>query len=179
MALLTSAWAQEAGDHGEQAAHSNQMLWRVVNFAILAGGLGYLLKKNAGPMFTARSQQITRELEEARQMTEQSERRAHGIEDRLARLDHEILDLQQQAKAEMAAEHARLARDTERAVSKILAQAEQEMAAAAKSARLELRRYAASLAVDLAEQRIAGRLTTENQQALVGAFVRGLGGPAQ
>ena len=39
--------------------------------------------------------------------------------------------------------------------------------------------YAAALAVGLAEKRIPERLTPQNQQALVGAFVRGLERPPQ
>ncbi len=176
LALLSPV---RAAEEAAGAGHSNEMLWRVVNFAILAGGLGYLVKKNAGPFFASRSEQITRELHEARQVTEQSERRARAMEERFARLDHEIQEMRHQAKSEMAAEHARLARETEQALRKVAAQAEQDMAAAAKSARLELRAYAAALAVGLAEKRIAERLTPQNQQALVGAFVRGLERPAR
>ena len=29
-------------------------IWRVVNFVIMAGGVGYLVFKNAGPFFAAR-----------------------------------------------------------------------------------------------------------------------------
>lgn len=155
-------------------AHSNEMLFRVLNFAILAGILGYLIKKNAGAFFSARSEAIRSGMDQARELLKQSELRAGAITQKVARLEGEIASLRQAATTEIAAEHARIERQTEERVRKIFAQAGQEMQAAAKAARQELKVYAASLAVGLAERKIAARLTGQTQQALVDQFVRGL-----
>ena len=59
-------------------------------------------------------------------------------------------------------------------------QAEQRMAeieSTGRAARLELRAYAARLAVNLAEQRIRQRLTPDTHAALFDTFVRGLRAP--
>ncbi len=163
--------AEEAeGGHG----NSHEMLWRVVNFAILAGGLGYLIKKNAGPLFAARGRAIESEIAEARALVEQSEARARTMEERFSGLGREIEQLRSGAKAEIAAEHARLEREAEQAVRKISALAEREIAAVTKAARLELKSHAAALAVDLAGRKIAGRITPSTQRALVERFVRNL-----
>jgi F-type H+-transporting ATPase subunit b len=161
---------ESEGGHG----NSREMLWRVVNFALLAGGLGYLIKKNAGPMFAARSRAIETEIAEARALVEQSEARARAIEERFSGLSREIEGLRSSAKAEIAAEDARLEQEAERAVRKISALAEQEIAAVTKAARLELKSHAAALAVDLAKKKIAGRITPQTQHTLVGRFVRDL-----
>jgi F-type H+-transporting ATPase subunit b len=171
--LAAAAAPLLAAEQGE--GHGSEMLWRIVNFVILAAVLGVLIRKFAPAFFAARSEKITRELEEARRLTEESDRRARSIQERLASLDVAIQEMRVQAKTEMAAEHARLERETEQAVRKAFLQAEQEMAAAAKAARLELRAYAASLAVGLAEKKIAQRITPQTQHELMNSFVRGLG----
>jgi len=158
----------------EQGGHDNLMLYRVVNFLLLGAGLGYLIKKKAGGFFSGRGEAIRRELAEARRLLEESRGRTQGVEERLARLGREIEELRSAGKAEIAAEHARLEQQAEQTIRKILAQAEREMGAAAKAARMELKTYAASLAVDLAEKRVAGRITPRHQQALVSGFLRDL-----
>jgi F-type H+-transporting ATPase subunit b len=161
-----AAAAEEGGGH--------QMLFRVVNFLILAGGLAYLISKHAPAFFAARGEEIRRAIAEGRDWLKRSQERAAAVDQRVSRLSQEIAELSARAREEMAAEHARLERETEEKVGKVFVQAEQEIAAAAKAARLELKAHAASLAVGLAEQRIAGRLNAEIQRGLVEEFVRGL-----
>jgi len=157
-----------------EGGHDNLMLWRIVNFLILAGLLGFLARKHGGPFFAARSQTITREIEESRRQAQESEARLKSVENRLAGLDREVDRLRAAARQEAATEQARIERDTERAVNKVFALSEQEIAAAGKTARAELKAYTAQLAVALAEKKIAARMTPETQRALVGAFVERL-----
>jgi F-type H+-transporting ATPase subunit b len=157
-----------------EGGHDNLMLWRIVNFVILAGLLGWLIRKNAGPFFAARGEAIAKSLAESRRLSAESEARAKAIEERMSRLGQEIEELKAKAKAEMAAEHARLERETAAAVQKVFAFAEQEIAATAKAARAELRAYTAQLAVELAEKKIAARMTPESHRNAMAAFVRNL-----
>jgi len=146
------------------------MLFRVINFLLLAAGIGWLVRKHAPPFFRARSDAIQSGLAEARQLFEQAGERTRAVEARFARLDQEIAGLRASAAAELAAQHARLERESEEKIRKLLGQSEREMAAAARTARLELRAYAASLAVELAAERIPVRLTAQAHSALVGEF---------
>ena len=171
MVLALAAPVLAAEEGGE---HNNLMLYRVINFAILAVALGYLIKKNAGPFFAARNKAIAWEITEARRLAQESEARARAIDERLNRLDGEIESLRSAATVEMSAEHQRLEQQTEQAVRKVFSLAEQEMGAMAKAARLELRSFAASLAVGLAEKKIASRITPDTERRLVGEFMRNL-----
>jgi F0F1-type ATP synthase membrane subunit b/b' len=56
-------------------------------------------------------------------------------------------------------------------MAKIQTHTVQEIAAAGKTARLELRRYSAGLALNLAETKIAARLSPQVQEALVNGVV--------
>lgn len=170
LAAQAMAGAEQPGE-GEQG---RMLILRAINFLILAAGLGYLIKKHLGPYYKLRSEGIQQEIAEAQELFEESEERARAIEERLSNLDQQIAQLRADAKAEIAAEHARLEREAELAVKKVFALAEQEMSAMTKAARLELKSYAASLAVGLAETKIAGRITPEIERGLLGSFVRNL-----
>jgi F-type H+-transporting ATPase subunit b len=157
-----------------EGGHDNFMLWRVVNFLILAGLLGWLIRKHAGPFFAERSQSIVQDIADSRRKLAESEARANVIEERLARLGLDVEELKTKARAEMALEHERIESETDARVKKVFLLAEQEMVAATKAARTELKAYTAQLAVDLAEKKIISHMTPDLQRSLLGAFVRHL-----
>lgn len=177
------AAGHEAAKHGEAAggehggSHGPGEIWKWANFALLAGGLGYLIAKNGGPFFAARSQQIRKDMVDAQEARKQAEARAADVDRRLAALDSEIAALRAESKREAQAETERLGRHTAAEIAKIQAHAEQEIASAGKAARTELKRYSAGLAIGLAEQRIRARMNPETQQALVRGFIRDLDPP--
>ena len=149
-------------------------LWKWANFAVLAGGLGYIVAKNGKPFFTARSRQIRKDMLEAGEVRKEAEMRAAVVNRKLANLGADIERLRAESEQERAGETDRLRSHREAERAKIQAQAEREIESAAKSARLELKRYAAALAVELAERKIRARMNGEVQDALVAGFVNRL-----
>ena len=93
---------------------------------------------------------------------------------RLANLEKDIAALRGQSETEAKVETERMAQQTAAEISKIQAHAEQEIASAGKAARMALKRYAAELAVGLAEQKVRARMTPDTEDALVQGFVRNL-----
>jgi F-type H+-transporting ATPase subunit b len=160
-----------AEGHGEAGGLE---IWKWANFGVLALGIGYLIGKNAGPMFAARSKQIRKDMTEAEEARKDAEARAAEVDRRLANLEAEIGALRAESQREAQAETERLTAHSAAEMAKIQAHAEQEIVAAGKAARLELKRYSAHLAVDLAERRIRDRMTPDTQDALVRGFVRDL-----
>jgi F-type H+-transporting ATPase subunit b len=167
---------EPAGRASEPAEgeHAGMAAWKWANFAVLAGVLGWAVKKNAGPFFAARTRKIKEAMLEADDLRAQSEARAAEVERRLANLEADIADLRANSAREAEAETARLSRVTAAEIAKIQAQSEQEIAGAVKAARLELKRYSAELAISLAEQKIRARLTPETKDALISGFVHNL-----
>ncbi len=170
-------WAPAARAAGPGEADSLTG-WKWANFVVLAGALGYLIGKNAGPFFAARSQQIRKDIVEAGEQRKEADARAAEVEQRLAELGSEIARLRAEAEQEAQAETSRVARRATLEMAKIQEQAEQEIASAAKAARGELKRYAAHLAVGLAEGKIRARMTPAVEDALVEGFVRDLDHPS-
>jgi F-type H+-transporting ATPase subunit b len=168
-----AAWAP-AARAAEQGEAGDLTGWKWANFVVLAGGLGYLIGKHAGPFFAARSRQIRQDMAEAGDQRQEANARVADVERRLAGLESEIASLRAESQREAQAETSRMAQQTTLEMAKIQAQSEQEIASAAKAARTELKRYAAQLAVGLAEGKIRGRMTPAVEDALVEGFVRDL-----
>jgi F-type H+-transporting ATPase subunit b len=166
--------AAKPAEKSESFAERHELELKWVNFLLLAGALGYLIGKNAGPFFAARSSSIRKDLDESEQKHLDAEARAAAVDARLASLEKEIAALRSESQAEARAENERMAQHTAAEIAKIQAHAEQEIASAGKAARTELKRYSAQLAVELAEQKIRARMTPETQNALVRGFVRDL-----
>lgn len=169
-----SSGEEQATGHQGSGGHSNLDVWKWANFLILAGAAGWFLVKKGGPFFQTRGEQIRKEIAEAGRLRAEAEARFAEVERRLARLDADIEALRESARRDAAAEGERIRAATGAHLAKIQAQAEQEIAAAGKSARLELKRYSAQLSIGLARRKIAERMSAENQEALVKSFMHGL-----
>jgi F-type H+-transporting ATPase subunit b len=175
--IVTVSLVASAAPAREAEAHQDHtLLWKVVDFVILAGALGYFVRKKGGAFFAARTEGIRRGLEEAARMHEEAQARYAEMERRLANIGAEIESLRAQARQESGAEGERARREAERDIGGIQARAEQEIATAVKAARQQLRVYAAELAVSLAERKIRERLTPESESALLGVMLQDLEG---
>jgi F0F1-type ATP synthase membrane subunit b/b' len=163
--------AQKAAESTGETEHGPSIFWGWLNFLLLAGGLGYLIKKNAGPYFAKRSLEIRKGMVEAEAESAASDAKVAEVDRRLANLQAEIEALRRGAQQEAEADAQRVRREAAAEMAKIQSHVAEEIASAAKSATLDLRRYSADLALGLAEQKIAARLSPEMQDRLVGGFV--------
>jgi F-type H+-transporting ATPase subunit b len=144
----------------------------IINFVVIAGLIVWSGKKYLPAIFRNRTASIQKAMQEARQASEDANRRLSEIETRLARLDSEISAMRVSAEKEAAAEEERIKAAAAEDARKIVQSAEQEIAAAAKLARRELTSYAADLAVSLAKRQI--KVDPDTDQALVRTFAQEL-----
>jgi F-type H+-transporting ATPase subunit b len=158
----------------EEVGMKNELWWKWANFGILVLGLGYLIGKNAGPFFRARTAEIQKGITEAAAMRADAEKRAAEIEARIANLAADVEALRQSSHHEIEQEGQRMQAEAAQQLAKLQAYAEQEIASAAKNAMLDLKAAAAELALQLAEQQIRTRITPQVQEALVNGFVADL-----
>jgi len=145
----------------------------VLNFAVIALVILWISRSKLPGVFRNRTQSIRKAMEEARKMSDDANRRLSEIEARLAKLDIEIGSMREAAEREAAAEEARIREAAGEDTRKVVESAEQEIAAAAKAARRELKAFAAELAVTMARQQI--RIDAPTDQALVRTFSEQLG----
>ena len=140
------------------------MTWKVVNFAILAAGLGYLLAKNLPPFFHSRTSSIQKEIAEAQKVKQESERRAAEIDKRVSAWAPTSKRFACNPAPRWSAKASASARKPP-PHPQAQHQAQIEIESAGKTARRELRAYAADLALDLAGQRIRARLDAARKRA--------------
>jgi len=144
----------------------------LVNFAIVVGVIVWLARKSVPAMFRNRTAMIQKGIEEARRTSQEANRRLEEIESRLSRLDSELGAMRASAEGEAAAEEQRIQAAAEEDSRRIVETAEQEIAAALRSARRELKGYAADLAISLAEKQI--HVDATKDQELVRNFAQQL-----
>jgi F-type H+-transporting ATPase subunit b len=148
----------------------------ILNFAVVAAVFVWAGRKYLPGLFRDRTAAIQKAMQDAQKASEEARRRLAEVESRLRRLDVEIGMMRDAAEREAAAEEARIQAAAQEDARKVVATAEQEIAAAAKAARRLLTAHAADLAVGLAQKQI--RVDGAADQALVRNFVRELSAPS-
>jgi len=169
---LRAAGAPESPEEGEAEGH--QLLFKIINFALLAGGLAYLLRKPLRDFFAARSNSIRKSLEDGRKALEASQAQLESVEKKLARLEEEIAAFKASARKEMEAEQERMKQGAAEEAEKILESARAQIEASVRAAKLDLKSYAAQQAVELAAEMIRQRLDDPGRKRLLSQFVAGL-----
>jgi len=183
-ALLGFAWSAalaapgfaSSEEGGSSSPETSQLGWtfRILNFVILFGGLGYLLR-GAPAFFRERAERIVGAITEARRVKDEADRQLQTAQSKLVRLDQEVAELRADAVQDGVAEAERIRALAREEAAKIQRAALLEIEAAERAARMELKAAAARLAVERAEAIVKGRMTPEAQAALVRAFVENLG----
>jgi F-type H+-transporting ATPase subunit b len=153
----------------------NGMYWvsMAANFIFLALFFWMLLRSKLPQVFRERTASIQKSLKEAQAASAEASRRLGDIEARLSKLDVEVNDIRAAAERDAATEEERIRAAAEEDKHKVVESAEAEITAIARSARSELKNFAASLAVDIASHKI--KVDDNTDHALVRQFVSHLG----
>ncbi len=174
-AAIAPAQESKVVQREEATEKSEPIGWKWANFVLLAIGLGYLIGKSVPAAFRARTVEIQKGISEAQIVKQDAEKRAAEVDARIRGLGAEIERIRTESKAEMQQESERIRQETARQIARLEAQAQQEIESAGKVARRDLKNYAASLALDLAEQRVRARMDGTAEAGLVDGFLKDLG----
>lgn len=156
---------------GKSEGHKHELLYKVINFVLLMGGLGYVLRKPLASFFVERTASIRKGLDEGRKALEASQAQLQAVEDKLRRFEDEMASFRAAALDEMKAEREHLRRSTAAEIEKMMDSLRVQMEVATKQARLELKLYGAQQAVEMARQMIGQRLDDAGRRRLVADFV--------
>jgi len=150
----------------------SKLAFQLVNFVLLAVFLGTFLVKLLPKMLRERNTAIRKSIVDARAATDEARARLSSVEERLAKLDGEIAAMRAHAEQDSARDEQRIKATVEEEKKKILASAEQEIAAATSHARKLLQQHAAELAVEQAARKLV--VSAETDRLLVQGFAASL-----
>ena len=170
------AWSQESEPAAKEKKSEppHEMLYKVINFVILVGGLGYVLRKPMAEFFSSRSSSIRKSLDEGKKALEASQAQLKAVEEKLRGLEAEIAGFKASAVREMEAERQRMQQTIAEEAARILESARAQTDTAVRGAKLELKNFAAQRAVARAEELIRTRLDDSGRKRLVTQFVASL-----
>jgi F-type H+-transporting ATPase subunit b len=167
--------AQHAAPRGEPAEGAHEQTWlqtaaKVANFAILVGGLAYFLKAPLAAYLASRETQIRQDLVTAADMRTAAAAQLAEIEKKLHSLPAELAALRTQGAADVVAEQARIAQAGAAERERLIEQTRREIEMRLRVARRQLTEHAAQLAVNIAEDRIRGSITPDDQLRLIDRY---------
>lgn len=160
-----------ASEEKESGSETSELIFKTINFIILTGGLGYLLRKPLADFFVQRSGAIRAQLDEGRKALEASQERMSAIEGKLRHLEDEIASFKASALREAEVERQNLQAAAAREAEKILESARARMETSTRAAKLELRFFAAEEALKQAETLIQSRLDEATRTQLLSQFM--------
>ncbi len=176
MVALTAVAAFAEAEGGEDATTTMDWVWRIVDFAIIAGVLVYFVSGPFKNFFRSRVEGIEAALAEAKAAREEALKRLADVEARLKDKDAEIQSLLKVAEDNGQKERALLLKDSEQMGEDILASAKENIDAELLKAKDALRREAALLAVELAEKMVKENIKKEDQARIVEEYIAKVGG---
>lgn len=166
---------QAEAEHAEDESHAEgESIWRTIarllNFVILVGGLGYLLRTPLANYLERRRTQINRDLVEAEDMRQGASAQIAEIDAKLRALPGDLDALKKRGADEVAAEEVRIRKMAAAERDRLLERTRREIGRQVRVARQELTREAADLAVGAAAGRIRRHLTPDGHLRLVDRY---------
>lgn len=155
-------------------------LWKFVNLLLfILAGL-YLHRRFGQPVkegLRSRSEAIKRELQQAQEERDRALAKLAEVEARFANLDAEVLKVKERSAAEIETERERITLATEAELARMREQAKREIESAGKTARHELRRFAAQESVRMAEEMLKKEIGPEQHARLTNRSIEELRRP--
>lgn len=159
---------------GSQYAQSPALGFVTITFLIFVSGLLWILKPRISSLLEERSYNVKKAIEEAQRARADAEARARDAENKLASLAGEMAKLRNEFEQQGKVELQRIEKMAEEAAVRIGKDAEDTINAESERARQVLRAEAAKLALELAEERIRGALSGDDDTRLQKALIAGL-----
>lgn len=173
--LAAAGFASEGGEgahHVDTAKQLKDFGWRVLDFAALFALIVWALKKaNVKGTLAERQATIDKALKDAAEAKAAADKKFAEYSAKLAAANKEIDEIYAAIRTEGEAEKARIIAEAKVSAEKISEQAKQTAGQEVLKARTELRKEAARLAVELAEQNIKEKIRKDDQDRLVGEYL--------
>lgn len=169
---LSLLQAQDPSTKAEGASEESTLLWKIANFAIFAGGMGYFIVKYSPAFFNARSADIQKAIQDATGLKLTADLRYSEIDRKMANLAVEVGKLREQAQIEMEREHQRMISQANDEIAYIQRNTGDQVEALRSEGAIKLRAHATQEALAQAEARLRQRFATADQKDLLNEFMQ-------
>jgi len=159
-----SAWA--AGGEG-----GADLIWSVVNLLLLLGVLVGFARKPVRAWFRERRDRIRLELDSAAKLRQEAEDRYARWQRQLLDLDTQLASIRATSRERAAAERDRILADARASAERIKRDARVAVEHEVRRAREQLRREASDLSIQLATEILNGQVTDADRKRLVDEFI--------
>lgn len=158
----------------EEGSHSggSDMMWRIVNFAILAIALFLTLRYlKVKDFFADRKKIIMVGLEEAKKAKEDAEKKVKEFELKFSSLDKRLEEIYQEIKEEGELEKKRIIEEAIKMADRIQEQARLAAEQEIKKAKEEIKGEIARIAVEMAEEILRNEMTAADHERLIKEYL--------
>ncbi|MGA7827119.1 MAG: ATP synthase F0 subunit B [Geobacteraceae bacterium] len=171
--LATAGFAAEAVPHAESGAQLKDFLFRLFNFALLAGILAWALKYfKVKELLAARRTEVAKTLRDAEEIREEAERKLTEYNEKLEKASREIDEIHAAIKHEGEVEKSRIIQEAKEAAERIRSQAQIAANQEIKQATARLQAETARLAVQLAKTSLKQSVTPNDQDRFVDEYLK-------
>ncbi len=172
------ALASSGGDGGHGGGHdAGSAPWlatdtyKVMNFAVLIGGLFYLARKPVAEFFSSRIQGIKEELQELETKKADAERQLAKIADKIANVDKESEEIVANYVKQGEEAKKRILEEAEAQAEKLEETAKRNIEQEFKAAKALLQKEITEKALAQAEELVKSSITPEDQDKLVDDYL--------
>jgi F-type H+-transporting ATPase subunit b len=166
------AFAAGGAEGADRSADLLDLLYRLMNFAVLVIVLVWVFKKvRIADFFKSRSAEIQKKLEELRNGKGEAERKFLEIERKFMEFEKNRQTLIEQFRADGLVEKEAIIAEAKERAKQIIEQAELAIQQELKSVKEKLQREVVALAAKRAEEIIAREITDKDQDRLVDEFI--------
>lgn len=170
--LTTPGLAAETVQHGESGAQLKDFLYRLFNFALLAGLLIWAVKKaKVSELLAARRAEVAKTLLEAEEIREEAERKLAEYSEKLEKASREIDEIYAAIKQEGEAEKNRIILEAKEAAERIRNHSQLAAHQEIQQATARLQAETARLAVELATASLKQSVTRNDQDRFVDEYL--------
>ncbi len=175
-ALLAAALALQAGPAvaaggGEASGSIGDLLYPVLNLAILVAALVYFGRKPIADFFAERRSSIQGELEQAAELYRKAEEQHARWQRRLVDLEGELDGIRTRARERAESERAHILADAQATADRIRRDATSAVDRELLRARERLREEASDLAIELAGNLLREQVTGADRERLLDEFI--------
>lgn len=164
-----------SGEHVDSGVLLKDFLYRCLNFAIMAGILGYFITKPIRKGMAARREGIEKELRDARAAKEEAESKFAEYDRKLNKASAEIEEIYTSIRKEGELEREKILANAREMAEKIRLEAEKTAANEVSKAQAQLRMDATRMAIEIAEEILKSNFTREDHSRLVDEYLQKVG----